>query len=173
MSAYPRAESRWRARSCLRARDSETKGFTWPPPCAHPAIDLIRDRGGVRNRDVERSRRFQNAADLGDRAVQIVEVLQAVIGNDRVDAGRPKRKLGRVGLDEIRGRVGAGLKIDGNDDEGRISGPKTASAAPEIEHARAGRQVSQNLVHGSYAKVLIGAGCCRSNSAMACSCCRM
>jgi hypothetical protein len=85
-----------------------------------PSIQPVCQRAGIRNRDVERSARFDDPADLFQRPRKIVEVLQAVVREDGVKMTRWEWELRRVRLNKI-GNVNAGtFQVDPDDGKGTV-----------------------------------------------------
>ncbi len=72
---------------------------------AEPAIELVAECGHIRHRDIERSVAANNAPHLPKRAVEIVEMLEAVIRDDEVDAAVRERQPGRIALHRQFSRV--------------------------------------------------------------------
>ena len=112
-----------------------------------PAVQAIAERGSVRHRDVERAGGLQDASDFGERAGEIVEMFEAVVGNYGVEGVVGKGKAGGVGLREVQRGMGGAVEIGADGDEWADIGGEAARARSEIEHALAGPQVPQDFVH--------------------------
>ena len=115
-----------------------------------PAVQPIAEGGGVGDGDVKCSGGFQDASDFGEGASEIVEVLQAVIGNDGVEGSVGEGKTRRVGSREILGGAGRWVEISADGDEWTEAGGETSGARAQVENALAGPEVLQNFVHGTF-----------------------
>ena len=103
---------------CEIARGSEAVDVA--ATTGQPSIQPVCQRAGIRNRDVERSARFDDPADLFQRPRKIVEVLQAVVREDGVKMTRWEWELRRVRLNKI-GNVNAGtFQVDPDDGKGTV-----------------------------------------------------
>src|SRR5438477_426020 len=76
-------------------------------------------------------------------------MLQTMVGDYSVEAGRGERQSGGIGLDEMGSVSIRTLQIDSNNDKWQLIGSEAASRTAEVENAGAGRQISQNLVHST------------------------
>jgi hypothetical protein len=115
-----------------------------------PAVQPIAEGGGVGDGDVEGPGGFQYPSDFGERAVKIVKVFQAVIGDDGVEGAVGEGKARGVGLREIFCGAGGVIEISADGDEWSEAGGETSGARAEVEDALAGPEVLQNFVHGTF-----------------------
>jgi hypothetical protein len=134
---------------CEIARRSEAVDVT--ATTSQPSIQPVCQRVRVRNRDVERPVRFDDPADLFQRARKIVEVLQAVVRNDGVKMTCREWELCGVRLDKP-GNVNAGtFQVNPDDGKGMVVWKEGARPAPEVEDCASRCNCCQKLVHISRA----------------------
>ncbi len=128
-----------------------------PSPTRQPSVEAIGHGGRIRNRHEQRPIHFDHAPDLIERRRQILEVLQAVIRNDQIEASLRKGQFRRVSLHEIRRHPRRTLQV-------RANYPKRALrfeaplAAPQVQHHRARWQIPQQLVHHAMLSLTIPGG---------------
>lgn len=112
-----------------------------------PAVQAIAERGSVGHTDVERAGGLQDASDFGERACQIMKVLETVAGDDGIEGAVGKGKARGVGLREVLSGSAGAVKVSADSDKWSDAGGEAARARTEIEHAFVGPEVVQNFVH--------------------------
>ncbi len=108
-----------------------------------PAVEPIRHRARIGDRDVQIAIRLQNAPDLRQGSLQIVEMFQAVIRDDRIEAPGHEWQQRCIALYEIRRRVGRPLQVHTNHGEGTVSRVEAPLVATEVQDAAARPKIFQ------------------------------
>ena len=107
-----------------------------------PPVETICNCGSIGDRGVKRSARFNDAPDFAQGVRQVLEVLEAMVTNDRVKAFFSKWQPRRIGLDRIYRRKQLALEV-GSHHEQRTTGRREAAClAPKIENHGALRKAS-------------------------------
>jgi len=90
-------------------------------------------------------------ADFTQRALQIVEMLQAVVRYHGGEGPIRERQPRRIGLNKPRagGTIHRRLPIDSYNSGGSSCRRKTAPGAPKVQNKGAGPQVPKDLVHNA------------------------
>lgn len=112
-----------------------------------PAVQPVANGSDVGHADVERALRLDDAADLLKCAGQIIEMFEAVVGDNQVKAAIAEGEAGGVGLGEVRKRENGGFEIDSDHRESGAVRAKTAGVAPEVENDGARRKSLQQFGH--------------------------
>ena len=103
-----------------------------------PAVQPVAKCRSVGHAYVQPATRLDHTSHLSKGAAQVVEMFQAMVGDDRIEAMLWKGELGGVGLNEVGyGRAGE-LQVDTHDTT-CPSVAKTASAAAQVQNPGSGR----------------------------------
>lgn len=110
-----------------------------------PAVELIGDSRRVGDGDEEGADWVDDAADLPQGGVQIVEVLEAMVADDGSEGAVSEWELRGVSSNGV-GR-GAGFEIEADYRCGGRTRGKAAGGASKVENEGPGRQRPQDFVH--------------------------